>query len=143
MRPTEQAFSGGNFSKAWNDAKEKSPHILRVLFTNEEQQLISQFARYAQRVTVAPIGGVNTSNTGGAVAQMLRKILGSNIVGPKVLAFFETTPMLKSLTQMPDTYRAAGATQPRVQMSEVPLMVRPQPAATALGATTAAQQFNQ
>jgi len=143
MRPTEQAFSGGNFAKAWNSAKDNSPHILRVLFTNEEQQLISQFARYAQRVTIAPVGGVNTSNTGGAIAKMLQKILGSNIVGPKVIAFLESTPVLRSLTEMPDAYRASMAAQPRVSTAPVPILTRPAPEATALGATTAAQQFNQ
>jgi hypothetical protein len=143
MRPTEQAFSGGNFAKAWNDAVEKSPHIIRVLFTKEEQQLISQFARYAQRVTVAPVGGVNTSNTTGAAALFLKKILGSNIVGPKVMAFLESTPILKSLTQVPDAFKAARAAQPRVEMTPVRTQFKNAGEAAALGSSTVTQQINQ
>jgi hypothetical protein len=137
VRPTERGFSGAGLSKAWEDANEKSPHLLRVMFTNEERNLISQFVRYAQRVTVSHSGGVNTSNTGGAVALMMKKLLGSQIVGPKVIAFLEGTPLLKGFTQMPDAIRAAGSAQGRVQTMDIPALANISPAVTPLGSQSA------
>lgn len=137
MRPTEQAFSGANFSKAWNDAQKNSPHILRVLFTKDEQNLISQFARYAQRVTVAPTGGVNTSNTTGAAMMFLQKLLGSKFAGPKLEQFLQTTPVLKGLVQIPDAYRAGAAAQPVVQSTVIPSTARIRPELTALAGQNA------
>ncbi len=137
MRPTDQGFSGAGFAKAWQKANKESPHVLRELFTNEERTLISQFARYAQRVTISHSGGVNTSNTGGAVGLMLKKVLGSQIVGPKVIAFLEATPLLKGFTQLPDAVKAAGLAQGKVQTTAIPAFARVNPAVTPLGGQSA------
>jgi hypothetical protein len=133
MRPTEQAFSGAGFAKAWAEANTKSPHVLREMFTPEEMNLINQFSRYAQRVTIAPIGGVNTSNSGGAVVQFLQKFMGTNLVGPKVIAFLESTPLIRSITHMPDALKAAAAAKGQVQSVALPASININPAVTPLG----------
>jgi hypothetical protein len=133
MRPTEQAFSGAGFAKAWAETSRESPHVLRELFTPDEINLISQFSRYAQRVTLSQPGGVNTSNTGGAIAQLLQKMLGTQLVGPKIIAFLEQTPLLKGFTQVPDAIKAAGAAQGRVQSVALPASININPAVTPLG----------
>lgn len=137
MRPTEQAFSGAGFAKAWAEANKESPHLLRELFKPDEISLINQFSRYAQRVTISHPGGVNTSNTGGAVAQFMRKFLGAELVGPKVIAFLEQTPLLKGFSQYPDTIRAAGAAQGRVQTMDIPALANINPAVNPLGSQSA------
>jgi hypothetical protein len=133
MRPTERVFSGAGFAKAWQEANKESPHVLRELFTPEEMSLISQFSRYAQRVTISHPGGVNTSNSGGAIVQFMQKMLGSKIVGPKVIAFFESTPVLKGLTQVPDAMNAAASARPRVESVALPAYVNINPAVNPLG----------
>lgn len=119
-RPTERAFSGANLSKAWNSAMETNPEVMRQIFTNEERALISQFTRVAQRVTTVVPGGANNSDTSGAIVQFMRKMLGSAIVGPKVAAFFEGTPVLKGLTQLPDEMRAASSVVPKADVMPIP-----------------------
>jgi hypothetical protein len=133
MRPTERAFSGAGFAKAWAEANKKSPHVLRELFTPDEMNVISQFSRYAQRVTLSQPGGVNTSNTGGAIAQLMQKMLGTQLVGPKVIAFLEQTPMLRGLTQIPDSIKAAGLANPVVQTQTLPASISINPAVNPLG----------
>jgi hypothetical protein len=133
MRPTEQAFSGAGFAKAWAEANKESPHLLRELFTPDEMNLISQFSRYAQRVTMSQPGGVNTSNTGGAVAQFFRKFMGAELVGPKIVAFFEQVPLLKGFTQIPDAMKAAGSASPVVQSQTLPASININPAVNPLG----------
>ena len=141
VHPTERTFSGANLSKAWETALEKNPEVMRTIFTNEERALISQFVRVAQRVTTSAPGGVNTSNTGGAVAQMVKKLFGSAVFGPKLAAFLEATPLLKGFTQLPDAVKAAGAASARVETSAIPVTTRSAaqyaPAATPLAAMTA------
>jgi len=133
MRPTEQAFSGAGFAKAWAEANTKSPHVLREMFTPEEINLISQFSRYAQRVTISPIGGVNTSNSGGAVVQFLQKFMGTSLVGPKVIAFLESTPLIRSITHTPDALKAAAAARGQVQSVALPASININPAVTPIG----------
>lgn len=137
MRPTEQAFSGAGFAKAWAEANKESPHLLRELFSPDEISLISQFSRYAQRVTLSQPGGVNNSNTGGAIAQFMRKMLGTELVGPRVIAFFEQTPLLKGFTQIPDAMKAAGAANPVVQSQALPASINVNPAINPLGGQSA------
>lgn len=109
--PTERGFSGAKLAKAWQDATDKSPELLRTIFTDEERALIGQFVRVAQRVTTVAPGGVNSSNTSGAVIQAMRKLFSSAIFGPRVAAFLEGTPVLKGFLQIPDRVKAAGAAQ--------------------------------
>jgi len=141
--PTEREFSGANLSKAWNDALQKNPEIMRTIFTDAERSMISQFVRYAQRVTTSVPGGVNTSNSAGAVAQWMRRWLGSAIVGPKMAALIEGMPFLKGIVQLPDQIKAAGAAIGRAEMTNNnPIAPNVKSINSALAAEYAGQEHN-
>lgn len=120
--PTGRDFSGANFAKAWEDALAKSPGVMRALFSDQERNLISQFARVARRTTTNVRGGNNTSNTGAAVAQSVRKLFMSSFMGPRLAAFLDSLPVVRGLQDIGQDLRAVRATQGRVAQG-----TRPQP----------------
>jgi hypothetical protein len=145
--PLGQTFSGGNFAKAWETALRDSPEVMRTMFTNEERNLISQFARVARRATVNVKGGANTSNTSVGIAQMAKKLWASTFMGPRLAGFLEGLPFLQGLGNIGNDIRASAAAAGRVRTGPPPLqplseMVGPRaaqylPAATPLAAMTA------
>jgi len=142
--PTERGFSGANLSKAWNDALQKNPEIMRTIFTDAERSMISQFVRYAQRVTTSVPGGVNTTNGVGAAAQWMRnRGLGAVIFGPKMAALIEGMPGLRALAQLPDRIKAAGAASGRAEMTNNnPIAPNVKSINSALAAEYAGQEHN-
>lgn len=107
--PTGRDFSGANFAKAWESALAKSPGTMRLLFTNEERNLISQFARVARRVTTNVRGGANSSNTSAGVAQIVRRLWLSSVMGPRMAAFLEGVPFIRGLSNITHEMRAQNA----------------------------------
>jgi hypothetical protein len=63
----------------------------------------------------------------------MQKMLGTQLVGPKVIAFLEQTPMLRGLTQIPDSIKAAGLANPVVQTQTLPASISINPAVNPLG----------
>jgi hypothetical protein len=122
--PLGRDFSGGNFAKAWETALAKSPGTMRLLFTEQERNLISQFANIARRVTTNVKGGANNSNTSAGVAQVMRRLFASAFMGPKMAAFLEAVPIVRGLQNLGQDIRAQGAVLNRLQRGTRP---RPMP----------------
>lgn len=120
--PTGRDFSGGNFAKAWESALAKSPGTMRLLFTEQERNLISQFANIARRTTTAVKGGANTSNTSAGAAQIVRRLFASAFMGPRMAAFLEGTPIVSGMANIAQEMRANRAILNRLQQG-----TRPQP----------------
>lgn len=120
--PTGRDFSGANFAKAWENALAKSPGTMRLLFTEQERNLISQFANIARRTTTAVKGGANTSNTSAGAAQIVRRLFASAFMGPKMAAMLESTPIVSGLANIAQEMRASRAVLNRIQQG-----TRPQP----------------
>ena len=72
------SFSGAKFSKNLSKAIKDSPEAMSNLYTQEELQLIKNFAQIANKATTKEFGGINTSTTGSA-NQLLNSI--DNIFG--------------------------------------------------------------
>lgn len=113
--PTGRDFSGANFARAWEDALAKSPGTMRLLFTDQERNLISQFADVARRTTTNVRGGNNNSNTSAGVAQITRKMFMSAFMGPKMAAFLESVPIVRGLQNIGQDLRAQNAVLGRIQ----------------------------
>lgn len=113
--PTGRTFSGANFAKAWNKALRETPEVMRILFNDQERALISQFARVAQRTTVNVAGGNNSSNTGAAVAQSVRRMFASAFMGPKMAAFMSDLPVVRAISNLGYTIKAEGAARNTLQ----------------------------
>ena len=120
--PLGRNFSGAKFAKAWEDALAKSPGTMRLLFTEQERNLISQFANIARRVTTNVKGGANNSNTSAGVAQIMRRLFASAFMGPKMAALLEAVPIVKGLQNLGQDIRAQSAILNRIQRG-----TRPQP----------------
>lgn len=120
--PTGREFSGANFAKAWEQMQAKNPQILRILFNEQERNLISQFATVARRVTTNVKGGNNSSNTSVGNAQVIRRLFTSAFMGPRMAAFLESVPIVRGLQNIGQEMRAQSAVLGRLQQG-----VRPQP----------------
>lgn len=120
--PTGREFSGANFAKAWEQMQAKNPQILRILFNEQERNLISQFATVARRVTTNVRGGNNTSNTSVGNAQVMRRLFMSTFMGPRMAAFLDGLPIVRGLANIGQELRAQSATLGRIQQG-----FRPQP----------------
>lgn len=109
MQPTGRDFSGANFAKAWETMQSKSPEVVRVLFSQEERNLISQFARVANRVTTNVRGGNNTSNTSAGVAQLVKRVWASAFMGPRMAALLESLPLVRGVSNIGADLRVTAA----------------------------------
>lgn len=96
-QPLGRDFSGANFAKAWETMQQKSPEVVRILFSQEERNLISQFARVARRVTTNVRGGNNSSDTSAGVAQLVKRMWSSAFMGPRAAAIFDSLPLVRGL----------------------------------------------
>jgi len=88
-----KAVSGVKFQKSWNDMRETNPELLKVLFTKDEQKLISQFASVAARVTG---GAKNNSNSATSAANLIGR-LGSMLGESTMFKFITRMPVLAQL----------------------------------------------
>lgn len=120
--PTGREFSGANFAKAWETALAKSPGTMRLLFTEQERNLISQFAEVARRTTTPVKGGANFSNTSAGNAQVVRRLFMSAFMGPRMAAFLESVPIVRGLQNIGQEVRANRAVLNQMQRG-----FRPQP----------------
>lgn len=151
-QPLGRDFSGANFAKEWETALRDSPAVMRTLFSNEERNLISQFSRVARRVTTNVRGGANASNTSAGVANLMRRMFLSSFAGPRLAAFLDNTPMLRSISNIGNELRANAAVAARVQQGPEPLrplaenlspaLSRLLPAVTPAAAGYAGQRIN-
>jgi hypothetical protein len=107
-QPTGRDFSGANFSKAWETMQAKSPEVVRVLFSQEERNMISQFSRVANRMTTNVRGGNNTSNTSAGIAQLVKRMWASAFMGPRMAALFESLPLVRGLSNVGADLRATA-----------------------------------
>lgn len=85
-------FSGVKFTKAWDDAWNKNPEVMRALFSPRERSLIDQFAQVAARTTNPVKGGSNPSGTGPAIANMIQRFANAALLGEKGAAFLSRLP---------------------------------------------------
>lgn len=119
--PTGREFSGAKFAKAWEDAQRTNGEVVRVLFTEPERNLISQFARVARRVTTNVKGGANTSNTSAGVAQAMRRLFASAFMGPKMAAFLSDLPVVKAISNLGYTLKAEAAARNTIRTGSRPV----------------------
>lgn len=142
--PAGGTFSGAQFQTAWRTMQDKSPEVVGMLFTPQERQLISQFARVANRVTSYVPGGVNRSDTSAGIADFTKRLWNSTFLGPRMAAFLEGVPVLKGLSNLGNELRVTAAVQggfPTAVPQPTPIPLRPE--VPALGGAAASQQFNQ
>jgi hypothetical protein len=104
MQPTGRDFSGGNFAKAWETMTQKSPEVVRVLFTQEERNLINQFARVANRITTPVRGGANFSNSGSSIIQAIARVFNS----PRIASFLNSIPIAGGVSNIGQDIRATA-----------------------------------
>jgi len=120
--PLGREFSGANFAKAWEQMQARNAQVLRIMFSEQERNLISQFATVARRVTTNVKGGNNSSNTSVGNAQVVRRLFMSAFMGPRMAAFLESVPIVRGLQNIGQEMRAQSAVLGRLQQG-----VRPQP----------------
>lgn len=136
-------FSGAKFATAWEKLQRQSPEVWRAMFTEEERNLISQFARVAKRVTTTVPGGRNFSATSAGFASIVKRLFATTFMGPRMASFLEGTPVLKGAQNVGNEMRVtatlrggfptAAPTPPRV----------PIPPELTAAAASAGTQFNQ
>jgi len=120
MQPDGRSVSGVNFSKAWEDAMRKSPGTMRVLFTDEERQLIGQFARVAQRVTTNVKGGNNSSNTAAGLADIAKRLFNSAFLGERAALILNRFTL--GISDIAQELRATNSALGRLQTGPAPTM---------------------
>lgn len=70
-------FSGQKFAEAWAKMNERSPELVKTMFTADERKLIGDFADVAQRATTKVKGGDNPSGSGFVIMQQVNKALSN------------------------------------------------------------------
>ncbi len=135
-------LSGQKFKTAWEKMLEKSPEVVRVMFSKEEIDLINQFSSVAHRVTTTVPGGRAFSGTPQGLSLIAKKII-SFLGGNKVSAALQGLPIVEGAANAVNLSRvnaAASGAIPRGRTPPPP--VRIPGAVTALGGMAAANEVS-
>ena len=98
-------FSGQKFLTAWNNFQSESPEIARIMFTQQERNLIGQFARVAKRVTTTVPGGRAFSGTPQGIANIVKTFWNS----PYVTSLIRNIPLLGGANDVANEMRVTAA----------------------------------
>jgi len=125
-------FSGAKFKTAWERLLEKSPEVVRMMFSKEEIALINQFKEVANRVTTTVPGGRAFSGTPQGLSVIGKKVM-QFILSPKAAGAVQGLPILEGFTNLANQSRAQAA-----MTGAIPRGAAPPPPVRMPGAITAA-----
>lgn len=70
----EGQFSGAKFSRGWSNFQATDPRLASRLFSEDERNVISRFAKVASRATTPLKGGDNVSNSGVLIMRAMHQM---------------------------------------------------------------------